>query len=65
MVANLKDIREQRGLTQEALARATNIHRVTIAKYETGEVDPKIENALKLAEALGVTVDELIGKKAG
>lgn len=62
MVANLKEIRKSKGMTQEALARAANIHRITISKYEAGKVDPSLDNAGKLAEALGVKIDDLIGK---
>lgn len=60
MVANLKAIRKQRGLTQGQLATLAGINRITIIKYESGKVDPTIESATKLANALGVTVDELI-----
>ena len=65
MVANLKAIRKQRNMTQAQLAEAANIHRITIAKYEAGKVDPSLESAERLAKALKVSVDELIGKKAG
>ena len=48
MVAKLKEIRKARGMTQEQLAKASGIHRVTIAKYEAQSVDPSTENAEKL-----------------
>lgn len=60
MVANLKAIRKQRGMTQGELATLAGINRITIIKYESGKVDPTIESATKLANVLGVTVDELI-----
>ena len=60
MVANLKAIRKQRGMTQGELATLVGINRITIIKYESGKVDPTIESATKLANVLGVTVDELI-----
>ena len=60
MVANLKAIRKQCGMTQGELAKLAGINRITIIKYESGKVDPTIESATKLANALGVTVDELI-----
>lgn len=63
MIAKLKEIRKLRGMTQEQLAKASGIHRVTIAKYEAQSVDPSIENAEKLASVLGVTVDALIEKR--
>ena len=52
-------------MTQAQLSKAAKIHRITISKYEAGLVDPTLDSAEKLAAALGVTVDELIGKKAG
>jgi len=63
MVYNLKVIRKRRGMTQEQLSKASNIHRVSIAKYETGKSEPSLESAQKLASALGVPVDDLIGEK--
>lgn len=63
MVTNLRAIRERRGLTQAELSRLARIHRVTIAKYEAGKVAPTLGSAERLAEALGVTVDELLKDK--
>jgi DNA-binding XRE family transcriptional regulator len=51
-------------MTQTALGQATGIHQVTIAKYETGKISPRMANAIKLAEALGVSVTDLYGKGA-
>ena len=63
MIANLKAIRKMCGMTQTELAAASGIHRITIAKYEAGKVDPTLESAKRLAKALGVTVDALTGKE--
>ena len=66
MVYMLREIRKSRGMTQEALSRAARINRVNIAKYESGKSAPSLQSAEKLAQALNVTVDELIGeRKAG
>lgn len=62
MVNKLREIRKSKGMTQEALSKAAKINRVNIAKYETGVSSPTLKSAEKLAAALGVTVDELIGK---
>lgn len=64
LTVDLKALRKERGMTQEELANAVNIHRVTIAKYESGKVSPTLESAAKLAKALGVPIERLI-KKAG
>jgi len=63
MTYKLREIRKLRGMTQTELAQAAQIHRVTIAKYEAGQCAPSVDRAERLANALGVTVDELIGKE--
>lgn len=59
-MVRIKELRKQKGMTQEALAAFTGINRVSIAKYETGKTTPSLNTAEKLAAALGVTVDELL-----
>lgn len=61
MVTNLSKIRKARGLTQEELAQATGISRITIARYETNKMDPTAEKLRKLASVLNVAADDLIG----
>jgi transcriptional regulator with XRE-family HTH domain len=46
------------------LAKASGVHRVTIARMETGKISPNIRTLEKLSAALGVKVSELI-EKAG
>ncbi len=64
-IARLAEIRKAQGMTQERLAEVTGVHRVTIARIETGEVSPKAETLKRLADALGVYVDDLMTQKAG
>lgn len=64
MKTAFKEIRQKRGLTQEQLAAISKVPRICICRYESGKYFPSFSNAVKLAKALGVTVDELI-KKAG
>lgn len=60
---NIKKYRNRLGLTQEALARKANISYNTIIKLESkGIVDPRMETLKKLADALGVSIDELVGR---
>jgi transcriptional regulator with XRE-family HTH domain len=56
------EARKEKNLSQEALAKALNATPTTIGRYERDEVKPSIEVAAKIAEALGVSVDYLIGK---
>lgn len=61
---NLSKLRKEKGLTQEGLARKANISYHTIIKLESGAIpNPKIETVVKLAEALMISVDELIGRR--
>ena len=52
--------REMRGLTQSALARGSGVNRVQIADIEAGRKNGSVETLRKLAEALGVAVDDLV-----
>lgn len=57
----LANIRKEKGLTQEGLARKANISYHTLIKLESGGIrNPKADTILKLAEALGITTDKLL-----
>lgn len=58
---NIIRLRKQKGLSQEKLARLSDVSNNTIIKMETGENDnPTLETLRKVAKALGVSVDNLI-----
>lgn len=59
---SIKDKRIAVGMSQEALAQASGVSRVAIARYETGERVPSITIAARIAKALGCKVDDLIDK---
>ena len=52
--------RDVRGLTQSALAHASGVNRVQIAEIEAGRKNGSLETARRLAEALGVGLDDLV-----
>ncbi len=52
--------RELRGLTQSGLASASGVNRVQIADIEAGRRKGSLETARKLADALGVAIDDLV-----
>ena len=61
---NLVKLRKDKGWSQEKLAVESGISYNTIIKIERGGIkNPKIETVIKLASALGVSIDSLIGKK--
>ena len=62
---NILKSRLARGHTQEQLAAAVGVSRQTIAKWESGETSPDLDHAIALAEALGTTLDGLVGFDCG
>ena len=60
---NLKILRKQKGLTQEALAIKLHITRQTISKWEKGLSVPDAEQLVRLAEVLEVPITQLLGQK--
>jgi XRE family transcriptional regulator of biofilm formation len=57
----IKKWRTERGLTQEGLARKADISYTTFVKIETDVVkNPSVETVKKIAQALEITIDELI-----
>lgn len=56
---NLAQLRKLHSMTQEDLAGKVGVSRQAIAKWEAGETLPDIEKGRLLAEALGVSLDDL------
>ncbi|HXN38969.1 MAG TPA: helix-turn-helix transcriptional regulator [Solirubrobacteraceae bacterium] len=57
--ANLRRIRQRRGLSQERLAHAADLNTTHVAKIERSEREPGVRTVAKLAVALEVSADEL------
>ena len=57
---NLKEIRQARGLSQEALALECGLHRTYISGIERGARNPTVITLYELAQALGVSHMELV-----
>lgn len=57
----IKQARIQEGLTQEQLAELLNLSRGTIARYELGEIEPKLQNLAAISDVLHVSTDDLMG----
>lgn len=56
----IAEVRRERGLNQDQLAELAMLHRVTLAKYETGVVEPGALALSRIADALGTTTDNLL-----
>lgn len=57
----LKQYREMKGLSQVQLARILHVAPTTYNNWEVGRRDPDQNMTVRIAEALGVSVDELLG----
>ena len=58
---NIKRLRKERNLTQEALADFLGVSFQAVSKWERGESYPDIEMLPEIAVYFGVSVDELLG----
>ncbi len=62
---NLISLRKLNHMSQEELAEKLGISRQTLSKYETGESVPDIERSKAIADAFGVSLDELVNYESG
>jgi len=53
-------LRKERGLTQQALADATDLHVTQVKRYEAGSAQPTLDALTRLARQLHVSLDELV-----
>ncbi|ASJ03126.1 transcriptional regulator [Thermococcus profundus] len=59
MKNRLRELREERGLTQEELAKALGVTRQTIIAIEKGKYDPSLRLAFKIARFFGVKIEDV------
>lgn len=61
IAARLREARRQRGLSQDELATAAGLKQSAVSHYESGRRTPSVEHLVRLAEALEISVEFLIG----
>jgi transcriptional regulator with XRE-family HTH domain len=61
LATNIRQLREARGMTQEQMARLSDVPRPTWANLESGEANPTLSVLVKVAGALQIPLEELIG----
>lgn len=61
--SHVKEYRESKGLSQEALARELGVSRQTVVNIERGNNEPRVLLAIALAAILGVALDQLFRKR--
>ena len=57
---NLKELRKERGMSQEDLAELLDVSRQAVSKWEQGIGYPEVEKFLLLAGKLNVSLDSLM-----
>lgn len=58
----IKKAREAKGYSLQTLAKKSGINASTINKWETRGSFPTIINLIPVADALGISLDELVGR---
>jgi putative transcriptional regulator len=59
--ARIRAARKEAGLTQQGLSSAVQVSRQTIIAMETGDYAPSVYLAIRIARALGASVESLWG----
>ncbi|MBO6048091.1 MAG: helix-turn-helix transcriptional regulator [Erysipelotrichaceae bacterium] len=59
MKNRIEEIRTQKGIKQEELAKLMGVSRQTISSLENGRYNPSIMLAHKIAKYFGMTIEEL------
>ncbi|RTL30248.1 MAG: XRE family transcriptional regulator [Rhodocyclaceae bacterium] len=60
----MRAARAERGISQEKLAELTGTSQSSITRFETGATMPPADVALKIAQALGLTIEQLLEVEA-
>ncbi|MDD4565370.1 MAG: helix-turn-helix transcriptional regulator [Eubacteriales bacterium] len=60
MGEKIKELRKQRGLSQQDLSDKSNVPQTTISDIELNKVIPSIEKVVRIAKALNVPLEELL-----
>ena len=58
----LKELRRERGMTQNQLAVIMGVSKTTICQWETMKQEPSIEMLIKMADFFHTSVDYIIGR---
>lgn len=61
--ARIKYFRELNNISQSDLARSIDVDRTTLSHYESGFRLPNIFVLWKIADVMGISIDELVGRK--
>lgn len=61
-IGRLRDLRAEKGLKQDEVAKKLGIGRTTYAMYEQGNREPDNKTLLEIANLFNVSIDYLLGR---
>ncbi|WP_418668083.1 helix-turn-helix domain-containing protein [Allofournierella sp.] len=61
MYERLRDLREDKDLSQTALAQILHVSQATYSRYESGALDIPSQTLIRLASFYGTSIDYLVG----
>lgn len=62
IVAKLRAVREEKGISVNRLAETAGLTHVGVLNIESGNRSPQLRTALKLADALGIRLSEILAE---
>ena len=57
----IKELRKEKGLKQEDVAKSLNVTKATVSRWEASKVEPDYRTLVKLAKLFKVKTDYLLG----
>lgn len=61
----IKELREDKELSQMQLSDLTGISQSAIARYELGKTEPKASDIIKLAKFFDISTEQILGLEQG
>lgn len=62
-MSKLEEKRKEKGLSQAALAKELNVDQSTVCLWEKGKTFPRVDVAIRLAEMLGCSLEDIYRSK--
>ena len=63
LARRIREVRQEKGLTGFDLAKVIGCTQGIISQYETEHADPPLETLIKICDAIGCSLDYLLGRE--
>ena len=63
MYSKYVKLRDEKGVRDADVSRATGIDQSTFTDWKNGKCNPKVEKLMKIADYFGITLDEFVRKE--